>query len=65
MKITITNRDLAAILAGLRLLQQVDQQCGGDLPADIRAILDNKGALTPLDSEDIDELFDRIKSETA
>ena len=54
------HREVAALLAGLRCLQQVRAECAGDLPDDLQDILDKNEGLLPLENEEIDTLCERL-----
>lgn len=51
----IVDRELASILAGLRLLQRSDR-----IPLDIDEIRSDDGYLEPLDIDEVDELCVRL-----
>ncbi|MGH8159282.1 MAG: hypothetical protein ACREPQ_14270 [Rhodanobacter sp.] len=54
----LSQRQVAAVLAGLRLLQEL-RRVGG-MPAPIRAILTNNGKLTAMNDEEIDALSESL-----
>lgn len=58
----LDERELAAVLCALRLLQQVHGECDGDLPEDLQFIRDNAGAVEPLELDEIDGLCERLNN---
>jgi hypothetical protein len=56
----LTRAEYNAIVAGLRCLQQVREQCGGDLPPDLQDILVNECGDEDLDDLDIDMLCEDL-----
>lgn len=59
----LTRSEFNAILCGLRCLQQVRDQCGGDLPDDLQDILTNECGDDDLSDLDIDQLCEDINND--
>jgi hypothetical protein len=57
--IQLGERELAAVLAGLRLVQ-AEMGRGEFLPQGVHSIFDDDGTITPLDTDEIDALCERI-----
>jgi len=62
--VALNDREISAVLAGLRMLQYaIDNATSyGGLHEDIIDISSNGGTLEPLGSEEIDELCERVNS---
>jgi hypothetical protein len=56
----LDEREAAAVLAGLRLLQAELANNGGQGLGDISDVLDNSGTVDPLEPDEIEELCERI-----
>lgn len=56
----LTRREIAAVLAGLRSLQEVMAAGGGALPPRLNAIAAVGGWVPPLTSQQIDRLCERL-----
>lgn len=64
MSIHLNNREIAAVLAGLRLVQ--DGLCRGEfLPAGVHPIYDDEGTIEGLSEDEIDDLCESINESTA
>lgn len=57
--ITLDDRQLAAVLAGLRLVQR-ELPRGEYLPQGVHEIFDDSGSITPLTEDEIDDLCEEI-----
>lgn len=57
--ITLNTRELAAVLAGLRLVQ-AELPRSEFLPQGVHDIFDNGGTITPLTEDEIDSLCEAI-----
>ena len=57
--ISLENREIAAVMAGLRLIQR-ELPRGEFLPQGVHDIYDNCGTLNPLSEDEIDELCERL-----
>lgn len=53
----LTDRELATVLAALRLWQSQD---GGETNSELNAIASNEGQCEPLTEEEIDDLCERL-----
>lgn len=62
-----SNRELSAVLAGLRLLQRsaIPGTSVYDVPDSVTLILDNAGQVKPLDPDEIDSLCERLNVDPA
>lgn len=56
---TFSEREVAAILAGLRLIQ-AELPRGEFLPQGVQGIFDNGGDIEPLSEDEIDELCEKV-----
>ncbi len=56
---TLNNRELAAVLAGLRLVQR-ELPRSTYLPQGVQDIYDDGGSITPLDEYEIDDLCEAL-----
>lgn len=52
--------ELATVLCALRCYQQVNGECGGDVPDDLEDIRSDGGKLEPLDMDEVDALCERL-----
>lgn len=59
----LNKRELAAVLAGLRALQDLRTMTAGELPDDIQAIYTDDESLEGLSDAEIDQLCERLNVE--
>jgi hypothetical protein len=60
-RMTVTDREVAAILTGLRLLQEAGDRSAVLSPA-LQDIVSDGGRLAPLDADELDQLAERINT---
>jgi hypothetical protein len=59
MKIKLNRRELASVLAGLRMVQHA-VATGNPLPRGIKRVFSDDHSMMPLHSDEIDELCERL-----